>query len=367
MRVLVCAQEYYPHGSGIATVAHFVVEALRKKGVECVVLSPTGPDIRLGDEATINRWAGLGLLRFWGTVRAYLKEHAAEYDAVWLHNPLFLRRIDLPNAVSTVHTTYDRYFSLYRHSPIPAYHKAYYWLMRLLERKCYRKNRFLSTTVSPEVRKELTRLGIPKRRSFYVPNGVDTKMFSPTVKHASLPTPKDTTVLLYVGRFEYQKDIPALIKVVRRAHELRDDIHLVCAGDGSLLAQAKEDAKGAPFIHFLGRVPHDTLPGLYAAAHYYIMSSIYEGQPTTILEAMSAGLPCVLNDIPNLSHLVKEAPAGLVLDFSDTEKTAQAIAEKCTRTSSRKARAAMRKHAVAHYDWDAIAEQYIALFEKVRR
>ena len=49
MRVLICATEYYPNGSGIANVAFNVVRELESMGVECTVCSPTGPDIKLGD------------------------------------------------------------------------------------------------------------------------------------------------------------------------------------------------------------------------------------------------------------------------------------------------------------------------------
>ncbi|MGI6079023.1 MAG: hypothetical protein ACOYCB_12880, partial [Fastidiosipilaceae bacterium] len=54
-KLLVCATEYHPYGSGIANVVYNVVEHLKEQGVECTVCSPTGPDIKLGSLKLIEK------------------------------------------------------------------------------------------------------------------------------------------------------------------------------------------------------------------------------------------------------------------------------------------------------------------------
>lgn len=55
MKLLVCATEYHPYGTGIANVVYNVVERLKELGVECTVCSPTGPDIKLGSLKLIEK------------------------------------------------------------------------------------------------------------------------------------------------------------------------------------------------------------------------------------------------------------------------------------------------------------------------
>lgn len=82
MKLLVCTTEYFPHGAGIANVVYNVVKQLKGTGVECTVCSPTGPDIKLGSPALIQKTGIGGLLYYWYQVSRYFKDN--NYDAVWL-------------------------------------------------------------------------------------------------------------------------------------------------------------------------------------------------------------------------------------------------------------------------------------------
>ena len=55
------------------------------------------------------------------------------------------------------------------------------------------------------------------------------------------------------------------------------------------------------------------------------MTSIYEGQPLTLLEAMSAGLKCIVSDIPNLKNIVYNADCGITININDEIEAANTI------------------------------------------
>ena len=104
MKLLICASEYFPHGSGIANVAYNIIEQLKKQGVECTVCSPTGPDITLGNKKLIEYFGFVGLVYYWYRVSYFFREN--DYDVVWLQNPYFFRHNPFPHCLITMHSTY---------------------------------------------------------------------------------------------------------------------------------------------------------------------------------------------------------------------------------------------------------------------
>jgi len=143
-------------------------------------------------------------------------------------------------------------------------------------------------------------------------------------------------------------------------------ITLVVAGDGELLGGARKLAteKGLNNVRFPGYLDHEkTVPDLYSCSDYYIMTSKFEGQPLTLLEAMASGLPCIASDIPAL-RVVKQARCGIVVDFNNAEEAASQIIEYLGKDNTNHSRSA-REYAVSNLDWEIITKRYLAEFKKL--
>jgi glycosyltransferase involved in cell wall biosynthesis len=369
MKVLVCSSEYYPFGGGIANVVLNVTKGLERLGVTCVVCSPSGPDVRLGSYKMIRKSGRLGLLHFWHQVKGYLDSQGDTYDCIWLHNPLFLQRVRARHCVATIHVTaYGQSVNYIYPLPMHIYRKASAILEKLSLRTLPSDTVF--TAVSPQVRREVTELGVPAPQVRCVPNGVDTERFRPVADKAALRSkyriPQNSTVLLSVGRLTPPKDPLTLIDVFSRLSRTVDRAALVFVGKGELLTKARHWAahKGVHNVTFLGHIDHERdLPDLYACADYYVMVSRYEGQPLTLLEAIATGLPVVASDIPAL-RMVEEIQCGRVLDFEDRDGAAAGLAE-YLRTDTTVHQRNAREYAVQHLDWTVIARQYLDTFERV--
>ena len=77
-------------------------------------------------------------------------------------------------------------------------------------------------------------------------------------------------------------------------------------------------------VRFLGHVPDEHLPGLYAGARAFVLPSLYEGFGLTALEAMASGVPTVVADRGGLPEVVGDT--GVLVDPEDPGAIADAVA-----------------------------------------
>ncbi|MEN6517832.1 MAG: glycosyltransferase family 4 protein [Methanospirillum sp.] len=363
MNLLVCATEYYPHGFGIANVAHRVVERLKVKGVSCTVCSPTGPDITTGSRRLIRELAVGGLLHYWTGVARL--PGADEYDAIWMHNPLFPGMSPFPHGVATIHSTY---LNKYCQGMSP---QRYYRLASAIERRSLartaRVNRF--TAVSETVDADLRAIGLDPSRIALIPNGVDTGCFSPgegrEELRRDLDIPGGHTVLIFLGRMSEVKQPERLVETFSHLHRLQPDTTLVMAGGGDRLDATRACARDLGIdeaVRFLGTVDSDETPELYRVADCFVMASRSEGSPLALLEAFSTGLPAIVSPIQPLCF-VEDQGIGRVVDFDQPEAAAESMARYID-SDLRRAGERARTYVTERHDWSVIADQYIAEFER---
>jgi glycosyltransferase involved in cell wall biosynthesis len=318
----------------------------------------------LGNKELIGHFGIGGLLQYWNEVGKKYSIDSSDFDIAWLHNPFFMRRNPFERSISTIHTTY-RGSVENRIRPI-----AYKLVAKVIESYCYRRlpydTRFI--TVSPSVSCELKGIGLCAAQVRYIQTGVDTQRFAPASDKASLRRrlgiQQEGTILLAVGRLTPSKQPLELIKAFSLVAKKNSDVTLVIVGRGELLERTRELAgrlcPGRAL--FMGYVDKNDLPDIYASADYYVMSSAYEGQPATLLEAMAAGLPCIVSNIPSL-EIVHEAECGISVDFKDVQRAAKATGDYISVDNSKHARSA-RDYVIRNHTWRVVAEKYLDEFER---
>ena len=172
---------------------------------------------------------------------------------------------------------------------------------------------------------------IADRITFYQ-NTVDPEIFYPlpseqraTARQAFAKErnlPEDTRFLLFAGRLHPQKDPVLLIQTVAA---LKDpSVHLFMAGDGELLpaVQAEIERLGlSKQVTLLGTLGGEQLAEFYRICHSFVLSSVYEGLPLTVLEALACGAPVVTTDCGETPNLLTPE-SGVVAK----ERTGDAIA-----------------------------------------
>jgi glycosyltransferase involved in cell wall biosynthesis len=241
----------------------------------------------------------------------------------------------------------------------------------LIEKYCLTKisntnNHF--TAVSSEVKEELIEIGINRKIIKFFPNGVDTNIFKPRKDKLTLKKEygiiNDKINIFSIGRLSTQKQP---FKLINTFSKIEDDqsYHLSIAGKGPLEEQLKNyvTSKNLKNISFLGYVQESDKPYIYSSMDAFIISSIYEGIPLTLLESLSSGLPCIVSDITNFRTIIEESNAGIIINYDNisAHQKIKSFLESDLGFYSKNA----RKYAVEKFDWGKISMKYLELFRSI--
>jgi glycosyltransferase involved in cell wall biosynthesis len=141
-----------------------------------------------------------------------------------------------------------------------------------------------------------------------VPNGIDTKRFTPKGPTSNLVT-SNGLVVLFVGRLVEGKRPNVAIEAFAKVLTEYPNSKLYFCGDGPLQKLLKEQVRELEIdesVTFLGHVPYDEMPKVYRNGDVLILPSRTEGVPRTVLEAMNSGVPVVCSQLDQLEEIVEE-------------------------------------------------------------
>ncbi|MBS3733553.1 MAG: glycosyltransferase [Phycisphaerae bacterium] len=153
--------------------------------------------------------------------------------------------------------------------------------------------------------------GVRRRGTVVIPNGVDLSA-ARTPRGITLRLPPDKTIVVQVANVMRDKDFPTLLDAVGRLARTRDDFHLVLVGRGTdspAMAREVRRAGLEPIATLAGC--RDDVPGILAAADVFVLATRSEVFNRSALEAMAAGLPLVVSDVPGFSEVFTDEREGL--------------------------------------------------------
>jgi glycosyltransferase involved in cell wall biosynthesis len=152
-----------------------------------------------------------------------------------------------------------------------------------------------------------------------------TSPASRTRARQRLGLPPDVPVIGTVGRLDYQKAPGDMIGALARLG--RPDVHLVWVGDGPLRGRT-EQAVAAHGLgnRFLLLGERQDVPAILPAFDLFAMSSLYEGLPCAIVEAMTCGIPVIATAVNAVPEIVVPGRTGLLTRPHDPESLARGIA-----------------------------------------
>ncbi|HRV31174.1 MAG TPA: glycosyltransferase family 4 protein [Kiritimatiellia bacterium] len=203
-----------------------------------------------------------------------------------------------------------------------------------------------------------------------IPNAVDADHFKPqpSAFRETLNIPRDAFVVLYVARFQAFKNHALLLNAFAALAKDRPASHLLLVGSGPLRAAIEKQAADlglTPRVHFLGEIPFQDLPAIYAAADVHAISSDYESFCFAAIEAMSTGLPILTTDCGWVPNLVAD-DAGIITPVGDPAAFAAALKKLADNPALRhRLGATGRALVLDRHTWPASAEKLHALYRSL--
>lgn len=202
---------------------------------------------------------------------------------------------------------------------------------RLIRRLCARLSSRVPTKivyVAEAARRVHEQLGYDRDRSVVIPNGFIVPENPPDSSHfrRTLGIPSGAFLIGAAGRFNPLKDFTTFVRAAARCIGSHSDVHVVMAGcgltaDNAELAGWIAETGYADRFHLLGE--RSDLSDVLASLDLFCLSSLQEGLPNVVGEAMAVRVPCVVTDAGDAALLVGDT--GLVVSPADEAALAAAL------------------------------------------
>lgn len=215
-----------------------------------------------------------------------------------------------------------------------------------------------------DIEKEnIEKLGIDPKKISVIHNGVDTVLFAPRTSEKTT----NKKQILWVGRFVTGKGVEYLIEAFSRVLKKIPGTHLVLVGEGPEKMAIEDKIRRLHLqssVTFIDYLDNAELPGIYKNSHIFVLPSLMEGVPRTILEAMACGIPVVTTNLPHLVGIIDGA--GLVVPPKDPILLSNAILTILEDTSlAEKMGQRGRNRIEQEYSWEDTVGKTLALYGSV--
>jgi phosphatidylinositol alpha 1,6-mannosyltransferase len=354
---------------GVSRVLYKSIDALQSAGIESIFFSPIVPPAEeqpvpmfeipsvVFPLYTDYRYAIPGRKSFEKKLREF------DPDVLHIHSPCPLgqaavrygHRYGIP-VVATYHTHFPSYAKYYK---IRALELCSWNYLRKLYNDCARVY-----VPSESIRDELRCHGFLTTE--LLPHGVDTGEFDPSYRSEvwrSAHGLAGKTVLLFVGRLVWEKDLRVLAAACQTLMARRRDIIFVLAGEGPV---RDELARMMPGALFLGQQSGKELSCVYASSDIFVFPSTTETFGNVTLEAMASGLPPVCAREGGAGGLITSGVTGVLAEPRDAEDFTRHIEFMLDFPAERRKIAEAALRFAREQSWDNIFARLFASYAEVK-
>ena len=373
LRIALVTETYPPDINGVAHTVSKIVEGLRARGHELMLVRPRhhsdteaatdsryqevlvrGAPIPMYKQLRMGLPAQGALQKLWLKQRPDLVHIATEGPLGWSASRA-ARKLKIPTS-SDFRTNFHAYSQFY----------GFGWLKGAIVAYMRKFHNATHCTMVPTqgLMAELSKIGFD--RLMVVPRGVDTEHFSPSKRDEQLRqswgATAETQVLLSVGRLAVEKNLDTVVRCFKSLQVRGLPVKLVIVGDGPM-RQALE--RSVPEAIFAGTRTGQDLAKHYASADLFIFPSLTETFGNVTIEAMASGLAVVAYDHAAAGQLIEHKRNGMVLAPNQEAQLFEAARQIVEDTALRtQVRVAARQTAVDR-DWSSVIARTEGIFRSL--
>jgi glycosyltransferase involved in cell wall biosynthesis len=202
-----------------------------------------------------------------------------------------------------------------------------------------------------------------------IPNGIDLAVFSPRHQAAArqaLGIHQEAKVILFVAAKVSQRR-KGLAYLYEALHSLRDTEDVILVTVGSAEANQSQ-IEGFTQVHLGQVVDESRLSLAYGAADLYVLPTLADNQPLTVLESLASGTPVVAFDVGGIPEMIDHLDTGYLARYKDASDLAAGMRTILDDDGlPARMRARCRETAAARYDLKDQARRYVELYEHAIR
>ena len=297
------------------------------------------------------------------------------FDLIDIERKLTMLQADIVHTFLLTASLYGRLAAMLARVPIiigtevniyeqkdPWHIKAERWLMRKTDR----------VVVSAESVRDfyVEQIGADRARIDVVYNAVDRAQLHATTRReefrASLAIPVGAPLAGIIARLTEQKAHTHLLKAMASTPGLAE-MQLLVVGDGHLRPQLEKQSADLGLtnrVHFLGA--RRDLGNILSAIDLFVMPSLWEGLPLSMVLAMGAGLSVVATSVAGIPEVVHDGETGLLVPPADPSALGAAL-EKLVHRPELRARigAAAKAFALPRFGVDGYVASITALYDRL--
>lgn len=394
MKICIFTETYYPVVGGGETQTRLLAEGLITNGHSVIVLTRRSDVVlrqheNYGD-VSVYRLApvGSGQLKKWGLLLSSLPALVGlrdQYDLIFVsgyriigltavlvgklfRKPVILKADSLGEMSGEFFESGLRKLRISR-SSLP-------FRLFLGIRNVILKKAAAFSAVSPQIVSEWTSNRVPLNRIHMIPNGVDTALFAPAnaeekfLLREKLNLPPAAIIAIYTGRLVSYKGLPLLLKVWNEIRLRHENTILLLAGTGGLdihncEAQLRDYVTSAGLekkVWFLGSVQN--IPEYLRAADLFVFPTENDAFPSSLIEAMSCGLPIVTTPVGAIRTIIDHQESGLIVQPGNRQQLYEALVALISdKTLAARLGQGGRRIVEERYSVGSTVGKYLSLFE----
>ena len=306
--------------------------------------------------------ANIGMMLISPEMKAQLKKEIMDFDIIHMHNfrsyqnvvaHYYAKKYNIPYVLQA-HGSVLPFFQKQRLKKIFDLFFGYRILMDA-------SKIIASTKIEAE---QYKKMGVDEGKIEIVANGIDLSEYGNLPEKGKFRRKysigDDEKMILYLGRIHKIKGIDLLVEAFSGLIKELDDVRLVIVGpdDGflSTLKRQIEDLKIGDKILLTGLIPEKDKSGAYVDSDVYVLPSVYETFPVTVLEACACGTSVIVTDRCGIANIINNN-VGHVVEYNK-DQLQDAIFKILTNVELRRYFGEGGKKLVREkFSWDIVVEQ----------
>jgi glycosyltransferase involved in cell wall biosynthesis len=222
--------------------------------------------------------------------------------------------------------------------------------------------------VSSVIAEKLLSLGLRRERITIIPNGIDVRTFDadPNARREK-PAPDAKQVVGIVARLDLQKGFDYLLRAVATLRGSFPQLRLLIVGEGPDRPAIEEIIRRHTLTDVVTMAGQRTdMPAIYASMDIFVLPSLNEGLPLTLLEAMAARKPVIATRVGAVPTVITDQQTGLLIAPADEAALTQALRQLLTDPELRlRLGQNARVHVEQNFTAAAMVQKYRAVYEGV--